>query len=64
MIFDILTSPQGHQFYPRVKILLAFCSARKPRHINMPHDHVRIFLPPGHPSAQKSLSRGMTQALE
>ena len=27
MIFDLLTSPQGHQFDPRMKMLLAFCSA-------------------------------------
>ena len=31
MIFDLLTSPQGHQFDPRMKVLLAFCSARHPR---------------------------------
>ena len=31
MITDLLTSPQGHQFDPRMKILLAFCSARHPR---------------------------------
>ena len=27
MIFDLLTSPQGDQFDPRMKMLLAFCSA-------------------------------------
>ena len=27
MILDLLTSPQGHQFDPRMKILLAFCSS-------------------------------------
>ena len=27
MIFDLLTSPQGHKFDPRVKILLVFCCA-------------------------------------
>ena len=27
MIFDLLTSPQGHQFDPRVKISLVFCCA-------------------------------------
>ena len=27
MIFDLLTSPQGHQFDPRMKMLLALCSA-------------------------------------
>ena len=40
MIFDLLTSPQGHQFDPRMKILIAFCSARHPRRFDMPHDHV------------------------
>ena len=40
MIFDLLTSPQGHQFDPRIKMLLAFCSARPPRRFDMPHDHV------------------------
>ena len=40
MIFDLLTWPQGHQFDPRMKILLAFCSARHPRRFNKPHDHV------------------------
>ena len=33
MIFDLLTSPQGHQFDPRMKMLLAFCSARI--HVNL-----------------------------
>ena len=40
MIFDRLTSPQDHQFDPRMKIFLAFCSARHPRQFDMPHDHV------------------------
>ena len=40
MIFDLLTSPQGHQFDPRMKILLAFCSARHPLQFDMPYDHV------------------------
>ena len=31
MIIDLLTSPQGHQFDPRMKMLRAFCSARHPR---------------------------------
>ena len=31
---------QGHQFDPRVKMLLAFCSARHPRRFDMLHDHV------------------------
>ena len=39
MIFDPLTSPKGHQFDHRIKILLAFCSARDPRRFDMPHDH-------------------------
>ena len=49
MIFDLLTSPQGHQFDPRMKILLAFCSACHPRRFDMPHDHVwkNFFWPPG-----------------
>ena len=46
MIFDLLTSPQGHQFDPRVKILLAFCSARNPCRFDMPHDHVLFFFDP------------------
>ena len=43
MIFDRLTSPQGHQFDPRMKMLLEFCSARHPPrfdNIIMLHDHV------------------------
>ena len=40
MIFDLLTSPQGHQFDHRIKILLAFCSARHPRRFDMPQDNV------------------------
>ena len=40
MIFDLLTSPKGHQFDPRMKMLLAFCSARHPRRFDIPHDHV------------------------
>ena len=50
MIFDLLTSPQGDQFVPRMKILLAFCSARHPCRFDIPHDYVWIFFwPPGHP---------------
>ena len=41
MIFDLLTSPQGHQFDPRVKILLALGCARHPCQFDMPHDQVR-----------------------
>ena len=40
MIFDLLTSPRGHQFETRMKMLLAFCSAHHPRRFDMPHDHV------------------------
>ena len=40
MIFDLLTSPQGHQFDPRMKMLLALCSARHPCRFDIPHDHV------------------------
>ena len=45
IIFDNLTSPEDHQFDPRMKILLAFCSARHPRRFDMPHDHVWIKWP-------------------
>ena len=40
MIFDLLTSPQGHQPDDRMKMLLAFCFARHPRRFDMLHDHV------------------------
>ena len=40
MVFDLLTSLQGHQFDPRMKILLAFCSAHHPCRFDMGHDHV------------------------
>ena len=40
MIFDLLTSPQGHQFDPKMKMLLEFCSARHPRRFDMSHDHI------------------------
>ena len=55
MIFDLLTLPQGHQFDPRMKMLLAFCSACHPRRFDMPHDHVRkkFFWPPRHPQCLK-----------
>ena len=56
MIFDLLTSPKGHQFDPRMKILLAFCSARHPRRFDMPLDHVwkkKYFWPPGYPQRPK-----------
>ena len=35
-VFDLLTSPQGHQFDPRVKILLAYCSTHYPRLLIIP----------------------------
>ena len=56
MIFDLLTSPQGHQFDPRMKMLLAFCLARHPPRFDMLHDHVcknRIVWPPGYPKCPK-----------
>ena len=54
MIFDLLTSPQGHQFDYRVKILVAFCSAHHPCQFDMPHDHVRkFFLTPWAPPRPK-----------
>ena len=55
MIFDLLTSPQGHQFDPRMKILLAFCSACHPPQFDMPHDNVwkKIFLTPSAPQRPK-----------
>ena len=56
MIFDLLTSPQGHQFDPRVKILLLYkSSACHPRQFDMPLDHFNFFLtpPPGHPQPHK-----------
>ena len=56
MIFDLLTSPQGHQFDPRMKMLLAFFSACHPRWFYMPHDHVwkKKIDPLCTPSAPKS----------
>ena len=41
MIFNLMTSTQGHPFKPRVTILLAFCSTYDPRQFDMPHDHFR-----------------------
>ena len=40
MIFDLLTSPQGHQFGPRIKMLLAFDLVVISVDLIMPHDHV------------------------
>ena len=50
MIIDPFTSPQGHQFDPRMKMLCSFCSARHPRQFDMLHDHVwkKIVWPPGY----------------
>ena len=50
MIFDLLTPPQGHQFDPRLKSLLAFCSTSHPHQFDMPHDHIwkKKFYPLGH----------------
>ena len=42
MIFALLAPPQGHQFDPRLKILLAFCSTNLPHQFDMPYDHVQI----------------------
>ena len=64
MIFDILTSPQGHQFDPRMQILLAFCSACHPRRFDILHDSVNFFLTPWAPHALKSHPGAMTQATE
>ena len=64
MIFDLLTSPQGHQFDPRMKILLAFCSACHTRWFDMPHDHVwkkNWPPPPGHPQRPKAPPLGHDQ---
>ena len=64
MIFELLTSPQGHQFDPSV----AFCSAHHPRQFDVPHDHVQkkkidslgcAGTPKSHPGAW-----GMTQVSE
>ena len=40
VMFDLFTSPQGHQFHPRMKMLLAFCSACHSCRFDMPLDHV------------------------
>ena len=52
MIFEILTSHQGHKFGHRVKIVLALCAAHHPRQFDMSHDHVRKKDPLGTPGAQ------------
>ena len=41
MIFDLLTSPQGHQLDRRLKISLAYCSTDHPRQFDMTHNHVK-----------------------
>ena len=60
MIFDLLTSPQGHQFDPRMKMLLAFCSACHPCRFDMPHDNVwkKIILTPWAPPLPQSPTPG------
>ena len=63
MTFDLLTSPQGHQFDHRMKISLTFCSARHPRRFDMPHMFGKM-TPIGTPSAPKSDPWGLTQATE
>ena len=61
MIFDLLSSTKGHQFDPRMKILLAFCSARHPRRFDMPHDLMTLFENirdfNGHPGSCDALKR-------
>ena len=52
MVFDLLTSPQGHQFDPMIKILLAFCSDCHPPRFDMPHDHVWKKFHQGTPAPQ------------
>ena len=42
MRFDPLTPPQGHQFDPRVKMLLVSCYTHHPLPFDMPHDHALI----------------------
>ena len=63
IIFDLLIPPQGYEFDPRVKILLALCSTNHPCQFDMPHDHVRKkkFGPLG---TTKSHPWGMTQTTE
>ena len=60
MIFDLLTLPQGHQFDPRMKMLLALCSARHPCRFDMLHDHVwkKNYLTPWVPLWPKSPTPG------
>ena len=59
MIDDHLTSPQGHQFDPRMKMVLAFCYARHPRRFDMPHDHVwKTILTPWAPPVPQSPTPG------
>ena len=64
MIFDLLTSSQGNQFDPRMKILLALCSACHPHRFDMLHDHVwkKYFFDPWAPPM--SHPWGMSQATE
>ena len=39
MIFDILTSPQGHQFDQRATILLLLCSTHQFWQFDIQQDH-------------------------
>ena len=66
MIFDLLTSPQGHQFDPRMKMSLAFVLLVIPVDLisYMTMFEKKKFDPLGTPSAPKSLPCGMTQATE
>ena len=54
MIFDLLTSPQGHKFDPRIFFLFAFCSGCHPFRFDMLHDYVlNFFLIPWPPQRPK-----------
>ena len=41
LMFDLLTSPQGHKFDHGVKILFALCTTHHSRQFDMPHNHVK-----------------------
>ena len=66
MIFDLLTSPQGHQFDPRMKILLHFVLLFIPVDLicYMTMFEKKMFDPLGTPSALKSHPWGMTPVTE
>ena len=63
VIFDRMTSPQGYQFDPRMKILLPFCFTHYPLQFDMPHDHVQKgkFWPLGTPGTPKSHPWGIAK---